>query len=100
MKRIMKKMREEPLEIINEKKVRKIIDYLNDKTDLPKSNIIQFFGENFKITIRPSGTESKIKIYIQVIGRNEQESIIMLDSFKNSFIEQLKSSSPDLFDNN
>jgi len=24
----------------------------------------------------------------------------MLDSFKNSFIEQLKSSSPDLFDNN
>ncbi|HOV45456.1 MAG TPA: phospho-sugar mutase [Exilispira sp.] len=100
MKRIMKKMREEPLEIINEKKVRKIIDYLYDKTDLPKSNIIQFFGENFKITIRPSGTESKIKIYIQVIGRNEQESVIMLDSFKNSFIEQLKSSSPDLFDNN
>ena len=34
---------------------------------LPKSNIIQFFLEDrSKITVRPSGTEPKIKYYFEV----------------------------------
>jgi len=33
--------------------------------NLPKSNVIQFFTEDgSKITVRPSGTEPKIKFYI------------------------------------
>lgn len=35
--------------------------------DLPKSNVLQFFTENgSKISVRPSGTEPKIKFYIGV----------------------------------
>ena len=34
---------------------------------LPKSNVLQFFLEdNTKITVRPSGTEPKIKFYLGV----------------------------------
>ena len=37
--------------------------------DLPKSNVIQFFTEDgSKITMRPSGTEPKIKFYFGVKG--------------------------------
>ena len=45
----------------------KKIDYLNDNTGLPKSNVLQFFTEDgTKLSIRPSGTEPKIKFYISV----------------------------------
>ncbi len=57
-------------------KITKVKDYFlqqskNIVTDtvetinLPKSNVIQFFTEDgYKITVRPSGTEPKIKFYI------------------------------------
>ena len=39
------------------------------KIDLPKSNVLQFFTEKGnKITVRPSGTEPKIKFYFGVKG--------------------------------
>lgn len=38
--------------------------------DLPKSNVLQFFlADGSKITIRPSGTEPKIKFYFGIKGR-------------------------------
>ncbi len=37
--------------------------------DLPKSNVLQFItADNTKITVRPSGTEPKIKFYFEVCG--------------------------------
>ena len=37
------------------------------KIDLPKSNVLQFFTDKGnKITVRPSGTEPKIKFYFSV----------------------------------
>ena len=39
------------------------------KIDLPKSNVLQFFTDRGnKITVRPSGTEPKIKYYFSVKG--------------------------------
>ena len=39
------------------------------KIDLPKSNVLQFFtAKGNKITVRPSGTEPKIKFYFSVKG--------------------------------
>ena len=51
-----------------------IYDYLATETitdpalaKLPSSNVLQiFFNDNSKITIRPSGTEPKIKFYFSV----------------------------------
>jgi phosphoglucomutase len=51
---------------------RKSIDTSSSKTDpidLPKSNVLQFLtSDGSKITIRPSGTEPKIKFYFSVKG--------------------------------
>lgn len=39
------------------------------KLDLPKSNVLQFFTDKGnKVTVRPSGTEPKIKFYFSVKG--------------------------------
>ena len=39
------------------------------KYNLPKSNVLQFVTENGSIvTVRPSGTEPKIKFYVSVKG--------------------------------
>ncbi len=50
----------------------KIIDKVNGGDgviDLPKSNVLQFFTEGgSKISVRPSGTEPKIKFYFSVKG--------------------------------
>ena len=75
IKRIMKTLRETPPTILNNFFITDIIDYSNlthlktkskniISIDSPKSNVLQFKTENgFKISIRPSGTEPKIKIY-------------------------------------
>jgi phosphoglucomutase len=42
--------------------------------DLPKSNVLQFLLEDgSKISVRPSGTEPKIKFYFSVKGRLEKK---------------------------
>lgn len=40
----------------------------NDIIDLPTSNVLQFFtADGSKVTVRPSGTEPKIKFYFSVV---------------------------------
>lgn len=73
---MMENYRQSPPKEIDNSKIICTKDYLLQKSydlrsgketniDLPKSDVLQFFTENGdKITIRPSGTEPKIKIYI------------------------------------
>ncbi len=48
----------------------KVVDYNKpEETGLPKSNVLQFFSEDgCKVTVRPSGTEPKIKFYFSACG--------------------------------
>lgn len=78
IKAMMEKFRNNPPAKINSQNVIMIKDYLkqqtfdivNNKTseiDIPKSDVLQFFLEDgSKISMRPSGTEPKIKFYISV----------------------------------
>lgn len=79
IERMMKNFRENPIKEIAGSKVILIKDYATLKaTDLDlgeeytlemptTSNVLQYFTEdNTKISIRPSGTEPKIKFYIEV----------------------------------
>jgi phosphoglucomutase len=75
---LMKAYRENPPRKINNSKVIRIDDYLTGKgfslpgseeydLKLEKSNVLQFFLEDgSKISVRPSGTEPKIKYYFSV----------------------------------
>jgi len=78
--RMMDQYRSDPFKAINEIKVIRIKDFLTGKErdvikgtesaiQLPESNVIQFFLEDgSKITVRPSGTEPKIKFYFGAKG--------------------------------
>ena len=77
---MMDNFRSNPPKSINGSKIATIKDYLlqtstdinsnkSESIDLPKSNVLQFFTEDgSKITMRPSGTEPKIKFYFGVKG--------------------------------
>ena len=80
IQQMMKQYRENPPTEINGSKVVCIKDYklLQSKDiatgqttpiDLPQSNVLQFFtADGNKVTVRPSGTEPKIKFYFGVKG--------------------------------
>ena len=80
IQRMMEGYRYNPLLLINNSPVIRIKDFLLQKEknlkeesekpiELPKSNVIQFYLEDgSKITVRPSGTEPKIKFYFSVKG--------------------------------
>ena len=73
-----------PKELAGDKVV-KIKDYNKpEETGLPKSNVLQFFTEGgCKVTVRPSGTEPKIKFYIAARGSDaDARSEALLNLFK------------------
>ena len=64
MKAMMSSMRSNPPATLGGEKILKVRDLLCDP-DLPKSNVLQFYLESGTIvSARPSGTEPKIKFYI------------------------------------
>ena len=70
IQKIMADMRQNPPKEICGSKVVKVIDYLEpEKTGLVKSNVLQFFSEaGDVVSVRPSGTEPKIKFYFGAKG--------------------------------
>jgi phosphoglucomutase len=78
IKNMMNSYRNSPPQYINNSRVIKVNDYerlisrdvvtgKTDKIELTKSDVLQFFLEDgSKISVRPSGTEPKIKFYFSV----------------------------------
>lgn len=75
--RIMADYRSTPPETLAGAKVVKVVDYLEtDKTGLPSSNVLQFFSEDGDVvSVRPSGTEPKIKFYFGAAGNDADAKI-------------------------
>ncbi|MDR0789598.1 MAG: phospho-sugar mutase [Bacteroidales bacterium] len=65
---MMKNFRENPPHTLLGQRIVKSVDYLDTAaTQLPKSNVLQWFLEDgTKISMRPSGTEPKLKFYFGV----------------------------------
>ena len=63
----------------------KVVDYLKpEETGLPKSNVLQFFNEaGDVVSVRPSGTEPKIKFYFGAKGNDASAKI---EALKAQFI--------------
>ena len=77
IQKIMTDMRQNPPKEICGSKVVKVIDYLEpEKTGLVKSNVLQFFSEaGDVVSVRPSGTEPKIKFYFGAKGDDADEKL-------------------------
>ena len=91
--------RENPPTEINQVKVKWIEDYksqtkqnlMDDETStltLPKSNVIKVILEDQSwFTVRPSGTEPKLKLYFSVVTSSKEESVAKLTQLKSAVLE-------------
>jgi len=73
--RIMEDYRNNPLKEIGDIKLVEIIDYQNDDTGLPVSNVLEYrYDDGSWFSVRPSGTEPKIKLYIYSMADSFEKS--------------------------
>ena len=91
---MMEKYRSAPPLTIFGDKVKEVIDY-NKKVKNPvinvKSNVIQLISEKkYSITLRPSGTEPKIKFYFSLSDDNSEENKNKLSNLINEEILNIK----------
>ena len=80
IQQIMADMRATPPAQLCGSTVTKVIDYLEpEKTGQPSSNVLQFFDEaGDVVSVRPSGTEPKIKFYFGAKGDDADAKIEQL----------------------
>ena len=54
-----------------------------ESTNLPKSNVLAFTLDNGDVIVaRPSGTEPKIKFYFMRIGKDKNETVAKMESYR------------------
>lgn len=103
MESIMQYLINNPFKLLNDNKVSKIEDYFNLKRlfigtnkietieGLPNGDLIKFYFEDgVNIAIRPSGTEPKIKFYIEVVSKDNYKLEEKCDLYYNKLLDLLK----------
>lgn len=103
IKKMMEELRKRDLKVLLDKKINIVKDYRLKKEKnyldnsesilfLPESDVIQYILEDETyITVRPSGTEPKIKYYIYTKGKNKKEADEKLENILNNFKEYMES---------
>jgi len=99
---MMKSLRDRPLQTLAGSEVVLIHDYqlsetfdmisdLRYKINLPKSNVLQYISsDNSVVSVRPSGTEPKIKFYFGVRGElKSREEFVKADEEQNRLLDKL-----------
>ena len=80
--RIVASLRASLPETLGGRPVRQVVDYWNEisfgkllsSTDQLSRNVLQFFLDGFIVTVRPSGTEPKLKFYCQLVPLEKAQS--------------------------
>lgn len=99
MKKIMDKLRKNPPEQIAGLKVLSVVDYLNSEKicsdgkkeiiSLPKTNALEYNLENNSwVTVRPSGTEPKIKIYTAAVAKSFKDAKEINEALKEETLKK------------
>jgi phosphoglucomutase len=100
IKAMMEKFRNNPPAEINGSKVIQLLDYKSlvqkdlttgkeSKLEFPNSDVLQFFlADGSKVSVRPSGTEPKIKFYISV--HDKLQSKADFDAVSKTLDEKIK----------
>ena len=94
-KRDLKVLLDKKINIVRDYKVKKEKNYLNNSEAilfLPESDVIQYILEDETyITVRPSGTEPKIKYYIYTREKSKEEADKKLEDILNNFKKYMES---------
>jgi phosphomannomutase len=65
------------------------IDYKDGYKNIPPSNVLSFqYGNNLKVSARPSGTEPKVKFYFMVMNMNDRREA---EKLLNNTVKEFKS---------
>ncbi|MGN0803515.1 MAG: phospho-sugar mutase, partial [Candidatus Faecivicinus sp.] len=101
MQTVMKALRENPPKAFAGKKVLALRDYQKstrvegDRVEaltLPKSNVLYFeLEDDAWICVRPSGTEPKIKLYVNAVSRSSGETKEILNALSDDAVKTLES---------
>lgn len=101
IEKTLARLREDQLDKISGTKVAIYKDYLEGRAynylqkteediDLPESNVLQYqLDDESIITIRPSGTEPKLKIYFAIRGKTEKEASEKLRALSSRFLGEV-----------
>ena len=80
---ILSRLREKTPEIIAGRRVLRFDDLEKPSDGLPPTNGVRFFLEgNIRVIVRPSGTEPKVKCYLEVITEREDQAVQVLDQLE------------------
>lgn len=88
MKEILSSIRKEPWKEIAGIKVEEYTDFIDGYNGLPKSNVQRFKGDGMRFIIRNSGTEPKIKTYIETTGKTKADADEKAEKIK-AFVENV-----------
>lgn len=82
MSKMLSDLRATPITKLAGLEVVKVIDYLEDGTGLPKSNVLKYELSDGKtyFFIRPSGTEPKVKLYVGTSADSMENAVALADS--------------------
>ena len=99
MNELMDKLHNNPLQELNGAKLVRLDDVLKgisiingkeSKLDLPKSNVVKlYFSDGTTVSIRPSGTEPKVKFYVSVVGKSLKDAAQLPDKIYAVFKREL-----------
>jgi phosphomannomutase len=88
--KIMSNLRKNPLKEIAGFKVLSFDDLSHPSNDLPPTDGIRFVLEkNIRIIIRPSGTEPKMKCYVEIVNLDKSIALSLLEQLRPSLRELL-----------
>lgn len=88
--RIMEDFRVDAIKTIGDISLVKTIDYQDDDTGLPKSNVLKYYYDDGSwFALRPSGTEPKIKLYIYSVGKTLEDSEKKLEEIESVAKEKM-----------
>lgn len=90
MAAIMNHLRKDPMTAVDGQKVMEVVDY-EGETGLPKANVLSYhFESGTQVMVRPSGTEPKLKIYLTVVGKNQEAAQQKASLFLEDLQQQLR----------
>ena len=85
-------LRSNPVTQIGNQTIQKADDFETGVGDYPKENILRYYLEDgSRVIIRPSGTEPKIKIYLDTVGPTNEQAQASLEELDTSLRELVAS---------